>query len=209
MTKLAIAAALIFVAIGAFWYSRKSPAAPPTAPTGSATPTSAAAATASPTRPDLPPPPQHVRKLASAEERGQLVERIAAAQQRRKSARTIGPRSAGEASEGTSQPGEVNRDSIKSAMHEVLPFLAECYSQARAGSALPADHLEIHAHFTLAGDPDVGTMIDAKQLFDDDKHALPATLDDCIRGTLQTLELPPLGDGDTVEVDYPLMFSDG
>ena len=52
-------------------------------------------------------------------------------------------------------------------------------------------------------------MIDASQLYDENKDPLPTKLDDCIRGTLQTLELPPLGDGDTIEVDYPLVFTDG
>jgi len=102
----------------------------------------------------------------------------------------------------------MDRDVIRGAMQEVLPFLGDCYSAARA-TTLSADHLEIRAHFTLTGDPDIGTVIDANQLFDDKKHALASKLDDCIRGTLQTLELPPLGDGDTIEVDYPLAFSDG
>ncbi len=101
----------------------------------------------------------------------------------------------------------MDKDVIRGAMQEVLPFLADCYGDARA-TALSADHLEIRAHFTLTGDPDIGTVIDANQLFDENKHALPSKLDDCIRGTLQTLELPPLGDGDTIEVDYPLLFSD-
>jgi hypothetical protein len=93
-------------------------------------------------------------------------------------------------------------------MREVLPFLADCYGEARA-TTLSADHLEIHAHLTLTGDPDIGTVIDAGQLFDDDDQALPTKLDDCIRSTLQSLELPPLGDGDTLDVTYPLVFSDG
>ena len=46
------------------------------------------------------------------------------------------------------------------------------------------------------------------QLFDAQKHALPSELDDCIRGTLQMLELRPLRDGETVEVNYPLSFSE-
>jgi hypothetical protein len=101
----------------------------------------------------------------------------------------------------------MDKDVIRGAMHEVLPFLGDCYGDARA-TTLSANHLEIKAHFTLTGDPDIGTVIDAKQLFDDNKQPLPAKLDDCIRSTLQTLELPPLGDGDTIEVDYPLSFSD-
>jgi hypothetical protein len=101
----------------------------------------------------------------------------------------------------------MDKDVLRGAMKEVLPFLADCYGDARA-TTLSADHLEIRAHFTLTGDPDIGTVIDADQLFDGDNHALPSKLDDCIRGTLQTLMLPPLGEGDTIEVNYPLYFSD-
>ena len=102
----------------------------------------------------------------------------------------------------------MDKEVLRGAMHEVLPFLADCYGEAR-GTTLTADHLSIHAKFKLTGDRDIGTIIDAEQLVDDDGHVLPAKLDDCLRGTLQTLELPPLGDGDTIDVNYPLLFNDG
>ena len=38
---------------------------------------------------------------------------------------------------------------------------------------------------------------------------LPAGFDDCLRSTLQTLELPPLAEGNEVKVTYPFMFSAG
>lgn len=102
----------------------------------------------------------------------------------------------------------MDKDVIRGAMKEVVPYLADCYGDARASSTWSADHLEIRAHFTLTGDPDIGTVIDADQLFDGDNKALPSKLDDCMRSTLQSLVLPPLGDGDTIEVNYPLYFSD-
>lgn len=217
MKKLVIAAVAAVIAVGAIWhwYPRTSasaahaPAATSTAMASTSTP-----AVSAPQTPALAPP-EHVRKLASADERRQLVAQIAAAQAARKATspaarpRTIGPGVPGDqGSFGSGHEGDMDRDVIRGAMHEVLPFLGDCYSDAR-GTTLAADHLEIHAHLTLSGDPDIGTVIDAKQLFDDKQHALPTKLDDCIRGTLQTLELPPLGDGDTIEVDYPLAFSDG
>ena len=101
----------------------------------------------------------------------------------------------------------MDKDVIRGAMQEVLPILADCYGAARA-TTLSADHLEIRAHFTLTGRSRCpGTVIDANQLFDDNKKPLPSELDDCIRGTLHMLS-PPLGDGETIEVDYPLVFSD-
>jgi RNA polymerase sigma-70 factor (ECF subfamily) len=217
MKKLVITAVIAVVAAGAIWhwYPRTPASAAParaTAATSNATPQAGAPAFTAPTTPALPPP-QHVRKLASTDERRELAARIATAQATRNAARA--PRhsllgsadSTDQGSFGSDHEGEMDKDVIRGAMKEVLPYLADCYGQARA-TTLHTDHLEIHAHFTLTGDPDIGTVIDANQLFDDDKQALPTKLDDCIRSTLQTLELPALGDGDTIEVDYPLIFSD-
>jgi len=212
--KIVIAAIVAAVAAGALWHwyprteasTAVAHAAAPPPPTASA----AMPAAAAPAEPELPP--QHVRKLPSADERRELVAHIAAAQAARKTApaphRLLGPGdTTSEGSFGSGHEGDMDRDVIRGAMQEVLPFLADCYSDARA-KTLSADHLEVRAHFTLTGDPDIGTVIDANQLADDKKQPLPPKLDDCIRSTLQTLELPPLGDGDTIEVDYPLMFSD-
>jgi len=212
--KLAIAAIVVALAAGAIWhwYPRGHASA---ASTGSAAATVTIGPTAmeAPTAPGLPAPPQHVRKLASADERRELAAAIAAARAKRKAGQaprhsSLGPAdSTDSANPGSGHEAQMDRDVIRGAMREVIPFLADCYSDARA-TTLSADHLEVHAHFTLTGDPDIGTVIDAKQLYDDGKRALPAKLDDCMRSTIQTLELPPLGDGDTVEVDYPLVFSD-
>lgn len=214
--KLVITAVIAVVAAGAIWHwYPRTPAHAASARAGSAA-SNASVATPAFTAPSTPvlPPPQHVRKLASAEERRELVASIAAAQAARKTARPphrslLGSaESTDQGSFGSGHEGEMDKDVIRGAMREVLPYLADCYGDARA-TTLSADHLEVRAHFTLTGDPDIGTVIDANQLFDDDKQPLPTKLDDCIRGTLQTLELPPLGDGDTIEVDYPLSFSDG
>jgi hypothetical protein len=90
-------------------------------------------------------------------------------------------------------------------MREAIPDLAGCYTQALPTLASP--DLRITAQLTLTGDPDVGTLIDAKQLFDHEGKALPPTLDDCLRARFQELELPPLAEGDQVEVHYPFVFS--
>ncbi|MEO6772689.1 MAG: sigma-70 family RNA polymerase sigma factor, partial [Kofleriaceae bacterium] len=218
VNKLVIAAVIAVVAAGLVWhwYPRTPDRAAPALAGSAAANAAPTAELSAPTAPALSPPPRHVRKLAGPDERRALAEHIAAAQAGRKATRaahhsSLGPGDSSGASTrdrgaGSGQDGDMDKDTIRGAMHEVLPFLADCYGDARP--TLGADHLEIHAHFTLTGDPDIGTIIDAKQLFDDDHHALSSKLDDCIRSTLQTLELPPLGDGDTVEVDYPLKFSD-
>src|SRR3569623_910404 len=157
--------------------------------------------------------PRRARR-ADADQRRELAAHIAAAQAARKTARPAhhsalgSAESADQGSFGSGHEGQMDKDVIRGAMREVIPYLADCYSEAR-GTTLSADHLEIRASFTLTGDPDIGTVIDAKQLVDDSKHALPTKLDDCLSEKLQTLELPPLGDGDTIDVYYPLVFADG
>jgi RNA polymerase sigma factor (sigma-70 family) len=213
--KLAVAAVIAILAAGAIWhwYPRGDHAGAALAGSAAANVNIGTPAYTTPTTPEAPPP-QHVRKLASADARRELAAQIAAAQATRKAARaahhsSLGPAEAtDQGSFGSGHEADMDKDVIKGAMHEVLPFLADCYGDARS-TTLAADHLEVRAHFTLTGDPDIGTLIDAKQLQDDAKRPLPAKLDDCMRAAIQSLELPPLGDGDTIEVDYPLMFSDG
>ncbi|MBV8760810.1 MAG: sigma-70 family RNA polymerase sigma factor [Deltaproteobacteria bacterium] len=214
MKKILVAAIVAVAFAGAIWHwvPRTAAVARPGAASSSTAAPSTVAPAAVPTASPAPPP-QHVRKLASTDERRELAAQIAAAQAARKAGHApVRPSpGAGEPTgggAGSDHEGDMDKEVIRSAMHEVLPFLADCYGAARAKATI-GDHLEIRAHFTLTGDPDVGTLIDAKQLFDEKQRALPSTLDDCIRGTLQTLELPPLGDGETVEVDYPLVFADG
>jgi hypothetical protein len=98
----------------------------------------------------------------------------------------------------------MTRTEFRAALREVVPFLSECYEAAM--DKLPNPKLEIKAALTLRGDPDVGTLIDAAQLFDQYGQPLPTKLDDCLRGTLQELQLPPLMEGDLVEVTWPFRF---
>lgn len=163
-------------------------------------------------------PPRRVRRLAGAAERQQLLSLITAARERRASATGAGGRltatagadtgGGGAAAVGPDMPSTLDRETIRDAMHEALPFLGDCYVDARPTRT--TDHLAIVAHLTLTGDPDIGTLVDASQLDDDDEGGPLATkLDDCLRAALQTLELPPLSTGASIEVNYPLLFGDG
>jgi hypothetical protein len=167
---------------------------------------------------------RHVRRL-SADDRRALAAQIASAHAQRERARdhasTEPPAPATSpgarlpsspalfgptlTAAGSADGAALDNDTIRAAMREVIPFVLQCYETAQP--TLGADHLAIHAHFTITGDPDVGSLVDAQQLFDDDDHPLPTALDDCVRSTIQTLELPPIGDGETVEVNYPLLFT--
>src|SRR5438270_14063611 len=97
----------------------------------------------------------------------------------------------------------IDKETIRDAMKEVQQQLLECYESALP--TLARKDFGIKAEMTLTGDPDVGTLIDAKQLFDDQGQPLDAKLDDCLRSTFQSLELPPLAEGDEIKVAYPFV----
>jgi len=193
MNKILTAALVVLVAGGVAWKLY---------PHADATPSTAA-----------PSPSHHVTQFASPEERTQLAQRIAAAAQTRLEA------SLPQTTAYTSTPApqlpplppppviaasDLDKDTIRRAMREVVPFILQCFETAMP--TLPTDELSIRAHLTITGDRDVGAIIDAKQLFDADQKPLPPKFDDCLRSTLQTLELPPLGDGSSVEIEYPFTF---
>jgi hypothetical protein len=155
---------------------------------------------------DPPPPPMpkaaapqpiakidHAQKLATKAERQQLADQIASAQAARKAAaRAPHPPPPGISAVATA------------AMRDAVPLIADCYQQAMP--QLADDETRIAAKLTLTSDPDVGTIIDAHQISDDLGRPLLATFDDCLRDTIQLLALPPIADGGTIEVTYPLTF---
>jgi hypothetical protein len=189
----------------AIWYLRKpdnSAAAPERAKDEAPVKSSAA--------PAPPGPIGRVTKLAP-EERKQLADRIAAAQAARKSQ----PSSGGAAISAPPAPRlpenlpeeetKISKTQIRDAMREVIPIVTECYQAAIP--TLPDPNIEITAKMALTGDPDVGTIIDADQIFFKDGTPLPAKFDDCLRTTFMSLALPPLAEGDKIEVHYPFRFS--
>ncbi len=151
-----------------------------------------------------PPSPSRidkVTKLRDADARKQLADRIASAQTARGATRAAPmPRLADDA--GTATP--LTPTEIKTAMRELVPHLAKCYEDALP--TLPSPDFKMTAELTLSGDPDIGTLVDAKALTDDKGTPLPAALDDCFRSTLQLMALPPIAEGDKVEVRYPFEF---
>jgi hypothetical protein len=151
---------------------------------------------------DPPPPPMpkaavpqpiakidHAQKLATKAERQQLADQIASAQTARKAA---------------AHPRPPVLPVAATAMRDAIPLLTDCYQQAMP--QLADDETRIAAKLTLTSDPDVGTIIDAHQISDDQGRPLLATFDDCLRDTIQQLALPPIADGGTIEVTYPLTF---
>lgn len=203
MKRVAVVVALAAIA-GAIWYLRR-----PAATAASSSAGSEPAPVANP-----PPPIATVTKLATQGERNQLARRIASAQAGRATAsRGAAGTAATRASAAPSLPPQAVDDNqaetlkveIRTAMREVIPLLAECYEAALPGLAEP--ELRIVAELALTGDPDIGSLIDAKQLADGAGKPLPAGFDDCLRTTFQSLALPPLAEGDRFEVHYPFVFA--
>lgn len=204
MKRVAVVVAIAGIGF-AIWYLRKPDrtAAAPEQP-----------ATQHHGKPDDPPTRRidHVTKLLP-EDRKQLADRIAAAQAARAK---NGPSGGGGAA--TSAPAaprlpadlpdeetKISKTQIRDAMREVIPIISDCYQAALP--TLPDPNIEITASITLTGDADIGTVIDADQVLFKDGTPLPATFDDCLRTTFMSLALPPLAEGDKIEVHYPFRFA--
>jgi hypothetical protein len=91
---------------------------------------------------------------------------------------------------------------MRDALKEAIPFLADCFQT-------PAEK-QLHAavYMTLTGDRDVGTLIDSDRMVDQKEQPLPKELTECLRTTLDSLELPPLVEGDTIKGMYTFRFDD-
>jgi hypothetical protein len=210
MKRAAVAVAVAAIA-GAIWYLQR--------PRG----TAASAPDPLPAATNRPKPIARVTRLANAEQRKHLAGSIATAQAIRAAAATSsGSDTGGAASRARpapSLPADVvaanaakdssNLDTLKveirAAMREVIPILAECYQAEMDNMA--DEQTRIVAELTLTGDPDVGTLVDAHQIFDDKQKPLATKFDDCLRTTFQLIALPPLAEGDRVEVRYPFLFA--
>ena len=196
----AIAAVVIVAAIALVWYLRR-----PSETTAARAPAPAKAA--GPAAPAAKPP-QHATRI-TPDQRRQLADQIASAQAARTTGTTSGAAVSAPARptlpKPTLDPDNLDefKTSIRDAMHEVIPMIADCYD--KAGSSVPAE-LTVRAHLKLTGDPDIGTLVDAPSATDNHEAPLPAGFDDCLRSTLQTIELPPLTEGNEVSVTYPFVF---
>jgi hypothetical protein len=200
--KRAIVVVGLVVVAGAIWYWQR-----PHSTT--ATPSSAAASPATTTRTTAATPSKgsaapvrfdKVTRLANADERRRLAERIATAQAGRAATHAPAPPRLPDA-----EP-PINKTNLRAAMRELIPLISECYEAALPTLASP--NLEISASFRLSGDPDIGTVIDTDAVIDKATgQPLPAAFDDCLRSTIMQMALPPLAEGDKLEVLYPFKFS--
>ena len=140
--------------------------------------------------------PRDVRRLSS-DERRRLGAQIAEALQRAHSAGSAG---AAASPDDDVIPVEDVGKPLQEAMKAAIPLLAACY--AKVGDA----PREAAALMRMTSDPDLGTVIDTSSISDAAGQALPAGLDDCLRDTIDSLALPPLGKRGKVDVKYTFRF---
>jgi hypothetical protein len=150
-----------------------------------------------------PAPPGEVRqsqvRRLTSDERRRLGEQIAAARQRAHEA--AGSPATGPADDDVIPLEQVSKP-LKDALDASIHLLAECYQQQPGGDAM-RDAL---ARMTMTSDPDLGTVIDTQDIKDAAGAPIAAGLDDCLRDTIDSLALPPLGKGGKLELQYTFKF---
>lgn len=149
----------------------------------------------------VPPAPDGVHRL-DPDQRQQLGMRIAAAIAKASAAkaRTAKP-TPGPDAEDPLIPLEQVGKTLQDGLTAAIPLLAKCYGVEGAARAKTAA-----AQLTMISDPDLGTVIDTDAVTDADGSPLSKQLDDCLRDTIESLELPPLGQTGKVKLEYTFRF---
>ena len=89
---------------------------------------------------------------------------------------------------------------LQDALQAAIPILAECYGKQAEGNTAAA-------LMTLASDPELGTVIDTDAVTNTDNKPLDPKLEECLRDTIESLGLPPIGDRPgTVKLQYSFKF---
>jgi hypothetical protein len=153
-------------------------------------------------------PPDKVTQVSRAE-RDRLAQQIAAAHAARTSSTGSGAHAAPVPPHLPALPDtshDVDRVPVHvlDALKQAMPYLIACYKEHAPAQATPG--LTAVAMMTLTGDPDIGTVIDADQMYDEHHQPIDPGVDACMRATMQTLELPPLQEGDSVKLQYSFKF---
>ena len=192
---LVIAVAMIASAV--MWWQRRAAPVPPAQPE----PVAAAPAPA-PATPPSPAATAKTRRLAP-EERKQLGEKIATAVHKAREARAAQAKAAGTAvaDDDPIIPLEAVGPELKDSLTAAIPILAECFQHA----GITDPHTAV-AQMTMTSDPDLGTVIDTADILGPDGKKLGPTLDTCLRDSIDSLALPPLGQPGKLQLQYSFKF---
>lgn len=159
-----------------------------------------------PTTKDAPAAPPRVRKI-DRQARAAILDRIRTA----RTARTGGnaaPTGGSPAPPALpALPGTISKDDIRAGVRAVIPLLAECYDAAQDRLSIKDGKIVVQMHLT--GEPEVGTLIETAEIEGDAHFTGDAELVECLQQTMLSVELPPIAEGGTVDVTYPLAFSPG
>lgn len=101
-------------------------------------------------------------------------------------------------------PATLDAQYIRDAVREVRPLLAECYE--RTLEEQPELEGTMIVEFTIEGEPDVGGVVENTTIADTSTLSHPS-LDECVRETMYTLQLPAPDGSGSVQVRYPFHFS--
>ena len=101
------------------------------------------------------------------------------------------------------KPGPLSKTTIRYAIHEIQPLLLECYTEA--APRLARKDGTIGVTMRLVGEPDLGTIVESVTLGGDAHFLADASLSECMRETLMTVELPPMQASETWDVLYPFV----
>lgn len=99
-----------------------------------------------------------------------------------------------------SAKGSLDKEYIREAIQEVKPLIGECYEMLLESQ--PEAEGRLVAELVIAGDESVGGIVEESRLLEDSTLQNPS-LDECVRETLYTLELPAPKGGGRVVVRYP------
>lgn len=129
-------------------------------------------------------PARGLRRITAARH-AELSAQLAAAQARRAAAPPAAPRK--------KLTVETIPDPVKQALQASLDVLGECYGDVRGFPVVV---------MTLVGDPAIGTIASPKAMTDEHGAPPPPAIEACLRETFHTLELPPLDEGDQVDIQF-------
>jgi hypothetical protein len=106
--------------------------------------------------------------------------------------------------------GSLDKDYIKGRVKDLVPLIKECYELARAQQPELSGRMVVE--FKISGVPGLGGVVDRAEVMrngptPDGGMPPSATLDECMKATVESLTFDPPKGGGTVTVHYPFVFA--
>jgi hypothetical protein len=106
---------------------------------------------------------------------------------------------------GVRPTGELTKDKVRGHMRILVPMLADCYGRAQACD--PKIGGVVNTKLTIDSEPGQGTVVTVRGF--DTSGALGQSREfrDCVSATIEAIVLPPIADGGSLDVTYPMTFA--